>query len=84
MADSAEEYGAPTWPVLAGQASVTGAGAMEIPQLLMAVPAGVPVESDYLDGVREVPGYSRRATDTPVELFKISPGGSEPAVMEKV
>ena len=45
MAASAEEYGAPTWPALAGQARVTGAGAMAMPQALVAVPAGVPVES---------------------------------------
>jgi len=42
---SAEKYGAPTRPALAAQAIVTGAGAMAMPQVLVAVPAGVPVES---------------------------------------
>jgi hypothetical protein len=45
MAASAEEYGAPTWLALAGQASATGAGAIVMPQVLVAVPAGRPVES---------------------------------------
>src|ERR1700691_2173176 len=82
LAARAEAYGTPSCAVLREQASVTGAGAMVMPQLLDAI--SVPIESTTVAVNGKVPGVVGTPAMAPVEDVKNSPGGSAPEVMEKV
>ena len=60
------------------------AGAIAKPQLPVAMPAGAPVESAAWVVKEKLPDMLGVPAMAPLELFKVSPGGSDPAVMEKV
>jgi hypothetical protein len=80
-----ELYGVPTVPVVAAtHCAVIVGGAIVIPQLLVAVPAAVPVESTTCAVKLNGPAVLGVPVMAPVEVFNVSPGGREPDVMEYV
>jgi hypothetical protein len=55
-----------------------------MPQLPVAVPAGVPVESTACAVKVKLPSVVGVPSIAPVKLFKVSPGGNNPTVSENV
>jgi hypothetical protein len=55
-----------------------------MPQLPVALPAGVPVESTAWAVKVKFPAAVGAPPMAPVEPFKVNPGGNDPAVKENV
>jgi hypothetical protein len=85
LATNAEEYGTFTVPVVAAtQERFRGGGAMVMPQSLVVVAAGSPVESTTLTVKLNEPAVVGVPVRAPVDASSVSPAGNDPAVIESV
>jgi hypothetical protein len=79
----AELYGVPTVPVMvAAHCAVMVGGAIVIPQLLVIVPAAVPLESVTCAVKLNGPAVVGVPVIAPVVAFSVRPGGRDPVTIE--